>query len=199
MHAGLLASDGCFSSALTALIGVLSTAQARRPGGRPLDPADPRRCHRYRAHSHYRGAPDRPGDDAPARTAGPRGRRGARARDNDCRGHAQRARSARHPGRSSGPSACHRRGLPPALTLSGAPDEWLRHAAHRHDRRRHADPQNRRLSGSMPSRRIGSAEWRVRSAATGEQAVGASNAPGVPGVSSYRGMYVHASSRQVPA
>jgi len=32
MHAGLLASDGCFSSGLTALIDVLSTAQAQHPG-----------------------------------------------------------------------------------------------------------------------------------------------------------------------
>jgi hypothetical protein len=32
MHAGLLAGDGCFSSALTALIDILSTAQAKRPG-----------------------------------------------------------------------------------------------------------------------------------------------------------------------
>jgi transcriptional regulator GlxA family with amidase domain len=31
MHVGLLASDGCFSSGLTALIDVLSTAQAQRP------------------------------------------------------------------------------------------------------------------------------------------------------------------------
>ena len=45
-HAGLLASDRCFSSALTARIGIRSTAQAQRPGGRPRDPADPRRCRR---------------------------------------------------------------------------------------------------------------------------------------------------------
>jgi transcriptional regulator GlxA family with amidase domain len=32
MHVGLLASDGCFSSGLTALIDVLLTAQAERPG-----------------------------------------------------------------------------------------------------------------------------------------------------------------------
>ncbi|MGN6175005.1 MAG: hypothetical protein ACTHPS_18970 [Streptosporangiaceae bacterium] len=38
MHVGLLASDGCFSSGLTALIDVLSTAQAQRPG---LDPSIP--------------------------------------------------------------------------------------------------------------------------------------------------------------
>jgi hypothetical protein len=38
MHVGLLASDGCFSSALTALIDVLSTAQADRPG---VDPSIP--------------------------------------------------------------------------------------------------------------------------------------------------------------
>jgi transcriptional regulator GlxA family with amidase domain len=38
MHVGLLASDGCFSSALTALIDVLSTAQAQRPG---VDPSIP--------------------------------------------------------------------------------------------------------------------------------------------------------------
>jgi hypothetical protein len=39
MHAGLLASDGCFSSALTALIDILSTAQAQRPGVDPSIPA----------------------------------------------------------------------------------------------------------------------------------------------------------------
>ena len=38
MHVGLLASDGCFSSGLTALIDVLSTAQAQRPA---VDPAIP--------------------------------------------------------------------------------------------------------------------------------------------------------------
>jgi transcriptional regulator GlxA family with amidase domain len=38
MPVGLLASDGCFSSGLTALIDVLSTAQAQRPG---LDPSIP--------------------------------------------------------------------------------------------------------------------------------------------------------------
>ena len=38
MHVGLLASDGCFSSGLTALIDVLSTAQAERPG---VDPSIP--------------------------------------------------------------------------------------------------------------------------------------------------------------
>jgi transcriptional regulator GlxA family with amidase domain len=38
MHVGLLASDGCFSSGLTALIDVLSTAEAQRPG---LDPSIP--------------------------------------------------------------------------------------------------------------------------------------------------------------
>jgi hypothetical protein len=32
MHVGLLTSDGCFSSGLTALIDVLATAQAERPG-----------------------------------------------------------------------------------------------------------------------------------------------------------------------
>src|SRR5258708_35669565 len=32
MHVGLLASDGCFSSGLTALIDILSTAEAQRPG-----------------------------------------------------------------------------------------------------------------------------------------------------------------------
>jgi len=39
MHVGLLASDGCFSSALTALIDVLSTAEAERPGVDPSIPA----------------------------------------------------------------------------------------------------------------------------------------------------------------
>ena len=38
MHVGLLASDGCFSSGLTALIDVLSTAQAQRPA---VDPSIP--------------------------------------------------------------------------------------------------------------------------------------------------------------
>jgi transcriptional regulator GlxA family with amidase domain len=38
MHVGLLASDGCFSSGLTALIDVLATAQAQRPG---VDPSIP--------------------------------------------------------------------------------------------------------------------------------------------------------------
>ena len=38
MHAGLLASDGCFSSALTALIDVLSTAEAERSS---VDPSIP--------------------------------------------------------------------------------------------------------------------------------------------------------------
>jgi transcriptional regulator GlxA family with amidase domain len=38
MHVGLLASDGCFSSALTALIDILSTAEAQRPG---VDPSIP--------------------------------------------------------------------------------------------------------------------------------------------------------------
>jgi transcriptional regulator GlxA family with amidase domain len=38
MHVGLLACDGCFSSGLTALIDVLSTAQAQRPG---VDPSIP--------------------------------------------------------------------------------------------------------------------------------------------------------------
>src|SRR5215813_125421 len=38
MHVGLLASDGCFSSALTALIDILSTAEAERPG---VDPSIP--------------------------------------------------------------------------------------------------------------------------------------------------------------
>ena len=38
MHVGLLASDGCFSSGLTALIDVLSTAQAQRAG---VDPSIP--------------------------------------------------------------------------------------------------------------------------------------------------------------
>ncbi len=38
MHVGLLASDGCFTSGLTALIDVLSTAQAQRPG---VDPSIP--------------------------------------------------------------------------------------------------------------------------------------------------------------
>jgi transcriptional regulator GlxA family with amidase domain len=38
MHVGLLASDGCFSSALTALIDVLSTAEAERSG---VDPSIP--------------------------------------------------------------------------------------------------------------------------------------------------------------
>jgi transcriptional regulator GlxA family with amidase domain len=38
MHVGLLASDGCFSSGLTALIDVLSTAEAQRPG---VDPSIP--------------------------------------------------------------------------------------------------------------------------------------------------------------
>ncbi len=89
------------------------------PRRRPRDPTDPRRCHRYRAHGHHAGGPDRPGDDAPARTAGCRGRRGAGARDDDRRGHAQRARSARHPGRSSGPPAHHRRG-----TTTSAETVW---------------------------------------------------------------------------
>jgi transcriptional regulator GlxA family with amidase domain len=38
MHVGLLASDGCFSSGLTALIDVLATAQGQRPG---VDPSIP--------------------------------------------------------------------------------------------------------------------------------------------------------------
>jgi hypothetical protein len=38
MHAGLLASDGCVSSAPTGRIGVLSTAQAQRPGAGPSIP-----------------------------------------------------------------------------------------------------------------------------------------------------------------
>src|SRR5262245_15509282 len=38
MRVGLLASDGCFSSGLTALIDVLSTAQAARPA---VDPSIP--------------------------------------------------------------------------------------------------------------------------------------------------------------
>jgi transcriptional regulator GlxA family with amidase domain len=38
MHVVLLASDGCFSSGLTALIDILSTAQAERPG---VDPSIP--------------------------------------------------------------------------------------------------------------------------------------------------------------
>ena len=38
MHAGLLASDGCFSSALTALIGVLSTAGPSAPAAGPSIP-----------------------------------------------------------------------------------------------------------------------------------------------------------------
>jgi hypothetical protein len=38
-HAGLLASDGCVGPALTALIDVLSTAQAERPGAGPSIPA----------------------------------------------------------------------------------------------------------------------------------------------------------------
>ena len=38
-HARLLASDGCSSSALTALIDVLSTAQAERPCAGPSIPA----------------------------------------------------------------------------------------------------------------------------------------------------------------
>ena len=38
MHVGLLASDGCFSSGLTALIDVLSTAEAQRPD---VDPSIP--------------------------------------------------------------------------------------------------------------------------------------------------------------
>ena len=38
MHVGLLASDGCFSSGLTALIDVLSTADAQRPY---VDPSIP--------------------------------------------------------------------------------------------------------------------------------------------------------------
>jgi|GEM_PF-202118 len=38
MHVGLLTSDGCFSSGLTALIDVLATAQAERPG---VDPSIP--------------------------------------------------------------------------------------------------------------------------------------------------------------
>jgi transcriptional regulator GlxA family with amidase domain len=38
MHVGLLAADGCFSSGLTALIDVLATAQAERPG---VDPSIP--------------------------------------------------------------------------------------------------------------------------------------------------------------
>ncbi len=38
MHVGLLASDGCFSSGLTALIDILSTAEAQRPD---VDPSIP--------------------------------------------------------------------------------------------------------------------------------------------------------------
>jgi transcriptional regulator GlxA family with amidase domain len=38
MHVGLLASDGCFTSGLTALIDILSTAEAQRPS---LDPSIP--------------------------------------------------------------------------------------------------------------------------------------------------------------
>jgi transcriptional regulator GlxA family with amidase domain len=38
MHVGLLAGDGCFSSGLAALIDILSTAQAERPG---VDPSIP--------------------------------------------------------------------------------------------------------------------------------------------------------------
>ena len=38
MHVGLLASDGCFSSGLTALIDVLSTAEGQRPH---VDPSIP--------------------------------------------------------------------------------------------------------------------------------------------------------------
>src|SRR5215469_17104754 len=38
MRVALLANDGCFSSGLTALIDVLSTAQAQRPG---VDPSIP--------------------------------------------------------------------------------------------------------------------------------------------------------------
>lgn len=38
MHVGLLASDGCFSSGLTALIDILTTAQAQRPA---VDPSIP--------------------------------------------------------------------------------------------------------------------------------------------------------------
>jgi hypothetical protein len=38
MHVGLLASDGCFSSGLTALIDILSTAEAERPGADPSIP-----------------------------------------------------------------------------------------------------------------------------------------------------------------
>ena len=58
--AGLLASDNrCFSSALTVRIGIRSAAQAQRPGGRPRDPADPRRCRRYRAQGLQWSGPDR--------------------------------------------------------------------------------------------------------------------------------------------
>ena len=38
MHVGLLASDGCFSSGLTALIDILTTAQAQRPAVNPSIP-----------------------------------------------------------------------------------------------------------------------------------------------------------------
>ena len=119
-HAGLLASDKCFSSALTACIGIRSTAQAQRPGGRPRDPADPRQCRRYRAQGLQWGGPDRPGDDAPARTAGSRGRRGAGARDDDRRGQlgALAARATRAIIRAVGTS--------PTMITTSADTVWCR-------------------------------------------------------------------------
>jgi hypothetical protein len=90
MHAGLLASDGCFSSGLTALIDVLLGGAGPATRRRPFDPGGPRRCHRRRPRDHHGGRADRPGDDAPARPAGRRRRRGAGAGDHDRRGHAHR-------------------------------------------------------------------------------------------------------------
>src|SRR5262249_14602513 len=81
-----------------------------------------------------------------------------------------RALAARYPGGHQGRRHVTGEELPPALAVSGAPDEWLRHAAHRHDRRRQAHPPDRRPAGSMPSRRLGSAERPVRAATTGASA-----------------------------
>jgi hypothetical protein len=195
MHAGLLASDGCFSSALTARIDVLSTAPAQRPGAGPSIPpirVDVTGTGRTVTTGAGRTVPvtrhprDRP---APGVVVAP-------ALATMTAADTLSALAARHPGDHQGRRHItgedypqRRRWLVPLMSGFATPLIGMTGA----DKQIHRIGDHR---GSLPSRRTGSADRRVRAATTGSTPWARVTRRAFPAFPPHRGTYVHAFPRR---